>query len=157
MDTSELIEKYFAGETTLDEERALQRLFASNDVAQPLKPYKDMFVYYANERNVTFSPAKKFKTAIITWWQTAGIAVCAAALFLVMFHRSDTSYVYYVDGVRVYDEQAALSSVDDKLQTLAASMQKAKNGITPLKKLQYVFRKVNEQVILSPNSKNVLP
>ena len=42
-DIRRMVERFFEGETTLDEEQALYDYFASDDVATTLLPYKEMF------------------------------------------------------------------------------------------------------------------
>lgn len=48
----ELLEKYFEATTSIEEEKLLQEYFASNDVASHLEPYKSIFGFFANEKQV---------------------------------------------------------------------------------------------------------
>lgn len=43
MKTEELLEKYFDGQTTCEEERALRRFFASDQVPEHLEVYRPLF------------------------------------------------------------------------------------------------------------------
>ena len=134
----ELLRRYFDGATSLDEERQLQRFFTGDDIPDSLKAYRPMFAFFAGERAVMPPKPKavtrniRLNLSILT-----GIAASIAILFLVVLPEKQTDqYVYYVDGQRVYDESAAIRSAEDKLQLLAASMQKAQNSMSTFEKVQ---------------------
>lgn len=46
----QLLEKYFEGETSLQEEKELKNYFSSENIASELMPYKSMFGYFSNEK-----------------------------------------------------------------------------------------------------------
>ena len=134
----ELLQSYFDGATSLDEERQLQRYFAGNDIPDSLKAYRPMFTFFAEEQAVTPPKPKavvrniRLNLSILT-----GIAASIAILFLVALpEKRPDQYVYIVDGQRVYDESAAIRSAEDKLQLLAASMQKAQNSMSAFDRVQ---------------------
>ena len=134
----DLLQRYFDGATSLNEERELQRYFAGKDIPGSLKPYQHIFAYFAQERAVE-PPALKTpaRTIRLNWTIVTGIAASIAILFLVNLPKTQADmYAYYVDGQRVYNEAAALESADDKLQLLAASMQKAQNSMTAFERVQ---------------------
>jgi hypothetical protein len=142
----ELLRRYFDGDTSLGEERELQRYFAGNDVPASLKAYRSMFVFFAEERAVT-PPARKPKARIITLNRTiiTGIAASIAILFLVGLPKTQPDlYAYYVDGDRVYNEAAAMEAADDKLQLLAASLQKAQSSMAAFDKVQESSQSLKE-------------
>ncbi|MDR0814750.1 MAG: hypothetical protein LBN37_03245 [Bacteroidales bacterium] len=142
MDVKNLLEKYFEGDTSTTEERELQAYFASGQVADSLKAYIPLFAFYAEEKQVT-PPMRKTRTIrMISWLAAAGIA---ASIALFVFTRTGQSeYVYIMDGVRLYDQQAALATADSKLQLLAASMQKAKEGMSAFDKIPNAFQQVED-------------
>lgn len=45
-----LLEKYFEGETSIAEEKALRDYFSTQDVAQHLKQYTPMFCYFSHSK-----------------------------------------------------------------------------------------------------------
>jgi hypothetical protein len=51
----ELLEKYYRGETTTDEEKELRRFFAGGDVPRQLAAEAGLFGYYAREREDALS------------------------------------------------------------------------------------------------------
>jgi hypothetical protein len=134
----DLLRLYFDGATSLSEERELQRFFAGKDIPGSLKAYQPMFAFFAEERAVE-PPAHKpaARTIRMNWTIVTGIAASIAILFLVGIPKMQPDdYICYVDGQRIYDQTAALESAEDKLQLLAASMQKAQNSMAAFEKVQ---------------------
>ena len=134
----ELLQRYFDGATSLDEERELQRYFAGEHISDTLKAYRPMFAFFAEERAIAPPKPKavirnlRLNLSIIT-----GIAASIAILFLVgLPQMQPDKYIYLVDGQRIYDQAAAMEAVDDKLQLLAASMQKAQSSMAVFEKVQ---------------------
>jgi len=134
----ELLQRYFDGATSLDEERELHRYFAGAQISDALKAYRPLFSFFAEERAI--EPPKP--KAIIRNLRRnlsiiAGIAASIAILFIVGLPQMRTDeYVYFVDGQRIYNQAAAMEAVDDKLQLLAASMQKAQSSMAAFEKVQ---------------------
>ncbi len=127
----ELLRSYFDGTSSLAEDRELRRFFAEEQVPDSLRPYRPLFAYIAEERAVE-PPAKvEAKIVRLPWIIVTGIAASIAILFLIGLPKiTQAEFVYYVDGQRVYDEEAAMESAEDKLQLLAASIQKAKTSMS---------------------------
>ena len=133
----ELLQLYFDGATSSDEERALQHYFAESDMPDSLKIYRPMFAFFDEERAVQPPTQKPVirnlrLPAIIT-----GIAASIAILILISLPKiKSDNYVYYVDGQRIYDQTAAITLAENKLQMLAESMQKAQNSMATFEKVQ---------------------
>jgi hypothetical protein len=74
MNIDDLLNTYFEGETTAEEERRLRAFFASDDVPQRLAAYKPLFAYFdaeiCKEQQKAGAPAKRLK--LIYW--ASGIA-----------------------------------------------------------------------------------
>lgn len=82
-----LLERFFEGETTCAEERALEQYFASGDVPEHVRQYADMFAWYSagmpEEAEVNEKPAvskvKRLIRPAVLWW--SGIAAALAIVF----------------------------------------------------------------------------
>ena len=156
---NELLQRYFDGATTLEEERDLQRYFAGDDIADSLAAYRPMFTFFANSKiqeindstiqEFKDSTIQRFKNSTIQRFKNLGIseswnfgiitAIAASIAILLWIGLAETkpdNYVYFVNGKRVYDENAAIASAEDKLQLLASSMQTARNSMSAFDKLQ---------------------
>jgi len=135
--TKELLERYFDGATSLDEERELQRYFAESDIPDSLKVYRPMFAFFGEERAVQPPAQKPVIRKLRLLSIITGIAAGIAILIMVgMPKQQPDNIIYYVDGQRVYDETRAIALAENKLQMLAQSMQKAQSSMAALEKVQ---------------------
>lgn len=109
----ELVQKFFDGETTANEEDELYCFFEKPDIPEDLKRYKPLFSYFCNDisekLNTDLSESKDWlqkRQANRILLYIAGIA--AAILLLVIinpFHRNETSYkdsYAVVNGIKSY-------------------------------------------------------
>lgn len=80
-----LLERYFEGLSTLEEEKQLQHYFLNNEVAPHLEKYRQLFKYFASEKETEMAlelPIKTIKKPIFTWVAIAAVFVFFAGLFL---------------------------------------------------------------------------
>jgi hypothetical protein len=73
-----LLDKYFDGQSTLDEERCLRRYFRRRRIPPELKPYQPLFRYFSDERHEGVAASRALK--VILW-----TVVSAAACLLLFF------------------------------------------------------------------------
>jgi len=134
---NDLLQRYFDGATTRDEERLLQRYFTeSDDLPCSLKAYRPLFTFFAEERAVQPPTRSRGRTVRIGLSVITGIAASIAILFLVGLPKTENDkFVYFVNGQRVYDETAAIEIAESKLQLIAASMQKAHTSMAAFDRL----------------------
>ena len=75
-----LLEKYFEGQTSIDEEQELGAYFSSSDVAQHLKQYQNLFNYFSTSRSEESQKEFKIKTKKTkVFW----LSVAASASILI--------------------------------------------------------------------------
>jgi hypothetical protein len=135
--TKELLQRYFDGATSLDEERELQRYFAKSDIPDSLKVYRPMFAFFDEERAVQPPVRKPVIRRLRLLSIVTGIAASIAILIMVGLPKQQSdNFIYYVNGQRIYDETAAMALAENKLQMLAQSMQKAQNSMATFDKVQ---------------------
>jgi hypothetical protein len=131
-----LLQRYFDGATSLNEEQALQAYFAQGSVPDSLRAYRPLFAFFAEEQAVQPPAGKpRVRRISLSWYAAAGMAA-SIALLLTLGSPKAQGYAYYVNGKRVYDQAAALKSAESKLQRLAASLQKARSGLSALDAVQ---------------------
>ena len=150
---NDLLQRYFDGATTLDEERILKRYFAGSDIYESHRAYQPMFAFFAQEREVELTGLKpdfgedcaveEFKVSrihIFKSWNLGIISAIAASIALLLWiglaQTKTDDFIYFVNGQRIYDQTAAIALAEDKLQMLAESMQIARNSMAALEKLQ---------------------
>lgn len=55
MDYKKLVEKYWVGETSLEEEKLLKQYFNGDQIEKDLKPFQDTFKYFGEQQKVVAS------------------------------------------------------------------------------------------------------
>ena len=76
-----LLEKYFNGETTIDEEQQLQEYFSSSSIAPHLKQYQPMFGYFTQSKKLVYSQEVFTKKAKRNY-KTIGWSVAASLVLM---------------------------------------------------------------------------
>lgn len=73
----QLLEKYFEGVTSIQEEKELKQYFSSSNIAPELKQYQDLFGYFHKQKNVQSQRPLQIKSSKkIKWlWAVASIVI----------------------------------------------------------------------------------
>ena len=131
MKIDELLDKYFEGETSCEEERELRRFFTEEEVPEHLQTYRPLFAYLnreatsmaepTEEKSVTTESAKRKPFRLYrTFYAVSGIA--AGLLLLlgvakIIFPLSGVPENYVViDGQRYTDEKLVEAKALEALQ-----------------------------------------
>lgn len=139
-----MVDKYFDGHTSLEEEQELARYFAeTEDIPEEYQPIKMMLSSFYTLSNET--PKAEIKAVAETKHRNifrlnrkwiAGVAAAAAILIGIVIAfmpnkaiesttETEPSYVCYVNGVRVDDEQVAYAEASRILGSVSEDMQLA--------------------------------
>lgn len=88
-----LLEKYFEGETTLQEEKKLKAYFSSSEVAPHLESYIPMFANFQKQKEVQFTKALPLQPRKQNYVKWIGVAASFVALFgtLLYFNPQENS------------------------------------------------------------------
>jgi len=131
---NELLERYFAGTTSLAEEADLRAYFTGNNVAPELAQYTPLFAYWqlAATSPAAVQPAKSRRLPI-RWLSAAAASVLlllAANIWLQPDHeQSDTSIaeVKTIDWSKyeVTDQEEALRILHGALKTASTELNRA--------------------------------
>lgn len=108
-----LLEKFFDGNTTNAEDRALEKFFCSgNNVPERYKCYCDMFGWYASGMDSEKLPSASsqpkhvfFRTKTARWWSSVAalIALAAAIAWLSTWQSHTDNTLLYADNYIVRD------------------------------------------------------
>lgn len=139
-----LVDKYFDGHTSLEEEQELARYFAeTEDIPEEYQVVKMMLSSFCTLSNET--PKAEVKAVAETKHRNifrlnrkwiAGVAAAAAILIGIVIAfmpnkaiesttETEPSYVCYVNGVRIDDEQVAYAEASRILGSVSEDMQLA--------------------------------
>lgn len=138
-----LLERYFEGLTTLEEEEQLQHYFLSEDVAPHLAQYRPIFYYFASEKNQELAPefAKtNLKRSIYNWILVAAIFVLFAGLFFTWKQSINSSQ----DLGTFDDPEVAMAETLKALEMVSLKVNKGKETVMHLQEFnqtkQFIFK-----------------
>ena len=88
-----LLEKYFEGETSIQEERELKAYFSSTEVAPHLESYTPMFTNFQKQKELQFTKALPLQPRKQNYVKWIGVAASLVALFgtLLYFNNNTTT------------------------------------------------------------------
>jgi len=102
-----LIDKYFEGLTSLEEEQLLRDFFQQGKVDEEFEELKPMFRFFAEERknNKEESTGKTIKVRLIRWISVAACLILLLSIGLFLNFRSNLSGTSsaYIDGKKYTD------------------------------------------------------
>ena len=113
MEIEHLLEQYFEGLTSAEEEAILRRFFTSGDVPERLMMYKPLFVHFDNEIRQSKTDRPNRHKTLLLW--LSGVAACAAILIGSFYFASQqqrcpgTGNYVVIDG-RCYTDAATIRS-----------------------------------------------
>lgn len=129
MNINELLDKYFEGATSCEEERELRRFFKGDDVPEHLQIYRPLFACLAEEvenrtntktkRDSETVPARQYTRPHRTFYMLSGIAAGLLLLVgiaqIVSLSQTPENYVI-IDGRCYTDEKLVESKALEALQ-----------------------------------------
>ncbi len=125
-DMKELLEKYWKGETSLDEEREIKRHFAENPSLTPEGRYFDAL---AGQKKRTADRAWKRPISMPRWLVAASVTVGVMVAFLVM-KDAEEKQAFNVD-----DPQTALEITRNALMMVSSNLNQGTSYSQELDKL----------------------
>ncbi|MBT8190367.1 MAG: hypothetical protein HKO89_04335 [Saprospiraceae bacterium] len=135
-----ILNKYWDGETSLQEEAEIREYFNSDQVSPEHKEISALFQYMNNEREITFDEEldfsfikdeKKTKTRFL-WPRLMTMAASVAVLLAVsiyLFDTGSTTYKYKYTELQDPDEALAIT-----MEALGFLTQKYEKGSEPINK-----------------------
>jgi hypothetical protein len=131
-----LLDKYWEGETSLEEEQNLRSYFSSSQVADEFLPFSPLFNYYQEAQHVKMSgeikspdlPQVPGKTISLRWLINVAASI---AIFIVMFfvnkHSKSPAIDQYAYEDTFQDPQQAYDEVKRALLFVSSKMNKGVN------------------------------
>ena len=170
-----LVEKYFEGETSLQEEAQLAKYFNGAEVAAEVKQYQALFQFFKIEKSVVLSEKateKISKTQKPTrhlntlrgggsskglWWRAAAaVLIIGVSSYFITTHFEGfrTKSLAENSRIKVYDEtedaQKAYEEVQAALKLVSKKMKKGTDETTQgMKKVKHVTDEVNNIIQIS--------
>jgi len=155
-----LLEKYYKGETSKEEEKILQKYFSEKDVADELEADKDIFLYQLHDQNVSeeipdisdeiwesihsqedYKSKKNNKLIYISLRIAAGIAILVASYFLVNNQAFRSNGTMMVDTYE--DPELAYEQAKETLLYVSTMLNNGANHLEPMQNLNKGTQKLN--------------
>lgn len=157
---NELLEKYFRGETTLEDEKMLKQYFSEGRVSPEHEIYRPLFLAFDQEvqetvpvAKIVFSHGKRIK---MRWLQSIAITGIAALVVLGLFVLQPSTVDSYavIKGKRIDNMEFAQSYAENKIKNvndiLSRSMkpigkiEQVRNSLQPVKKIGEAKQRMDE-------------
>ena|SRR5690606_14629213 len=112
-----LIERYFDGTTSIREEQKLKTYFSSNKIAPELEKYKDMFAYFAIEKQTesTRTITLRQKTKLNYWIAASVIMVIGVGVIFFQQPKEENLGTFDDPEIALRETQKALRLVSENI------------------------------------------
>lgn len=126
---NQLLDKYWAGETTLEDEKILAAYFNTGQVDEDFKPFKPLFEYFDQQRQVSVDledqvmeriRSKRIETKVIRLTWKRALAVAASLILLVTAGIS--TYRYQLSKKDTLVMQDTFESPEEALEQTKAAL-----------------------------------
>ena len=126
---NQLLDKYWAGESTLEDEKNLAAYFSSGQVDEAFKPFKPLFDYFDHERQVSVDledqvmeriRSKRVEPKVIRLSWKRALAVAASLILLVTAGIS--TYRYQLSKKDTLVMQDTFDSPEEALEQTKAAL-----------------------------------
>ena len=146
-----LLEKYFAGDTSLSEEKCLQDYFDNNKIVQQDQEYaREIFRYFRQEASMVYKednkPQARLSRAFIA--RIAGVAAALMILAVTMFflHTPPQPVTYaYINGMPVTNKDLAIEETQKVLLLISDQFSRSTTDLSHLNRLSDIEKKFAKQ------------
>ena len=127
-EAEKLIEKYYEGETTVDEENQLRTFLAQSNVPERFEAEKAIFGYFERKKS-----KKQFTLQPYLRWMEVAAVVAGVIISVSIFQRAGNTNYAYVDGKKITDMQTIKSLAHSTIINVASDNNEVKQGLDNLK------------------------
>ena len=128
-----LIEKYYEGMTTVDEEKRLQTFLSRTDLPEKYAPEQAMFGYFNSRK-----PKKHVRFPQYIRWATGAAAVVTMIVTVQLFTVSAPTNYAYVDGQIITDINRVKTEAIASLHGVSSGEEYVEEGISNLNNSQLI-------------------
>ena len=137
-----LLEKYFDGNTTLEQEKQLTNYFSGNNVALNLKQYQPMFIFFNQQKTEVYHQEIKLKSTDKSVW----FSIAASIVMLVglgKFYYINDKQARPEEGLGSYQSpEIAFQETQKALQLLSNNLNVGINGVAYISEYQITKNKI---------------
>ncbi|MDY3978727.1 MAG: hypothetical protein SOZ00_01755 [Tidjanibacter sp.] len=147
----ELLDRYFAGESTLDEEHALAEYLLTAQVPADLSYAQALFARHASTASATTTMAiasprrHTLRRMVISLASVAAAAVVGTGIYLTVEHEHRTIYCY-VNGIAVNDLDQIRQMTRPTFDKLDSSLTKIGSGVDAVESANRSIEQVEKAI-----------
>jgi len=157
-----LLEKYYEGDTTLEEEAVLRDYFNNEDVPEELRIYQAQFAFYQKEKDIMFDNYgfefpdvnKSHRRKKVIYWIPAAAAAVLLIISLIIMLPQNPFSKKRSNIITVSDPDSTYMITKYALYTVSENLNE---GFSQLEKLQYIndgFNAINKLNKINSNFSN---
>ncbi len=142
-----LLEKYFAGDTSLGEEKRLQEYFNREEDVPPDQAYAaGLFRYFRQEATLEYKEPARSATRFgrVSLLKVAGVAAAALILIGALFflQKPDEPVAYaYINGLAITDREMAIEETQKALALISEKFNQSTADLSYLSKITDIKEK----------------
>ena len=122
----QLLEKYFEGQTSIQEEKELKNYFASENISPELMQYQDLFAYFSEEQQTETQKEFVLKQKTQQKW----LWMAASAIIVLTIGFTFLKQPIASDDLGTFDNpEIAFEETQKALQLLAENLNRGKQKI----------------------------
>ena len=137
-----LVEKYWNGETSLQEEQTLRNMYERGEFVNIYPELHALFDYYSNQPQITLDEnlpwLESTQTRVIRLVQRlSGVAAILVMGLFLYFQVQKTENTYHLNYTEVQDPQEAYELTMDALAFLSSKHEKAMEPLSHINQLEH--------------------
>lgn len=142
MNMNEILNRYFEGETSLEEERSLKAYFASGDVAENHKIYADLFSCFKTESAIEYNGAESVNLLLEKYFE--GESSLDEEKSLKAYFASgnvEEAHLVYAELFSCYKEESTITyKVEDSINLLLEKYFEGASSLSEEERLKSYFQ-----------------
>jgi len=147
----EILEKYFAGSSSLTEEKELKTYFTSQDVKPEHEKYVHIFRAYEKEKNATYPQNATYTIKRISFkrrfmYTVSGIAAACLLVITVVRFQANTGDYMILKGKRINDPEKAREYANAKLEKSLSVVQRSLDAYKDNKQVAERLNEIENQL-----------
>ena len=161
---SELLRKYFNGETSIEEEKELKNYFKSEEVESAHEIYRPLFQVFEIEKNIKYldenekhfdinqhRPQRKWLQII----SISGVAACVLLAFWFLQINTETSDFVVNKGKRINNTEYAQQIAQSKMDKVSNILERSLKPMQSINKVRESLEPVNKLSGVKSNLDNI--
>lgn len=133
-----LIEKYYDGLTTVEDEKQIQYFLSQPDLPERFEVEKEIFGYFDHKKKKTYKSILPYFR-----WASAAAVLVAVVFSLQVFINTNHSNYACIDGKKIYNVHQIKSRALESLQDVSSKTNEVEDGFKNLNDHQLIEQQLD--------------